>query len=74
MSCLAAGRRERAEQLFDDMRRFQAEDGSWWTGFAFEDDVLWPDERPTWTAGAVLLAADALAGLTPASRFFIDHT
>ena len=74
MSCLAAGQRERAEQLFDDMRRFQAEDGSWWTGFAFEDDVLWPDERPTWTAGAVLLAADALAGLTPASRFFIDHT
>ncbi len=74
MSCLAAGQRERAEQLFDDMRRFQAEDGSWWTGFAFEDDVLWPDERPTWTAGAVLLAADALAGLTPANRFFTEHT
>ena len=73
MSCLAVGQRNRAEQLFDNLRRFQAEDGSWWTGFAFEDEVLWPDERPTWTAGAVLLAADALAGLTPGSGLFTQH-
>ena len=70
LSCVAAGRREVAKQLFEDLRRFQAEDGSWWTGYAFEDETLWPDERPTWTAGAVMLAADALTGLTPASDFF----
>ena len=33
-------------------------------------DLLWPDERPTWTAGAVLLAADALTGHTKASTLF----
>ena len=70
MACVAAGRRQRARELFDDIRRHQTEDGSWWTGYAFADDALWPDERPTWTAGAVLLAADALARLTPAARLF----
>jgi hypothetical protein len=31
---------------------------------------LWPDEKPTWTAGAILLAADALTEHTAASRLF----
>lgn len=70
MACTAAGQRQRARSLLDDVRRFQAEDGSWWTGYAMADEVLWPEERPTWTAGAVLLAADALAGLTPARHLF----
>jgi hypothetical protein len=34
------------------------------------EDLLWPDEKPTWTAGAILLAADALTEHTPAARLF----
>lgn len=70
MACVAAGLRGRGRELFEGLRRFQAEDGSWWTGYAFADDVMWPDERPTWTAGSVLLAADALTRRTPACRLF----
>lgn len=70
MACVAAGCHSRGRAVFDSIRRYQAEDGSWWTGYAFADDVMWPDERPTWTAGSVLLAADALDHLTPASRLF----
>ena len=29
-----------------------------------------PDEKPTWTAGAILLAADALTGHTAAANLF----
>ena len=57
-------------EMFENLARYQAEDGAWWTGYAFEDQVMWPDERPTWTAGAVLLAADALYRLTPAASLF----
>ncbi|MDH3641093.1 MAG: prenyltransferase [Gammaproteobacteria bacterium] len=70
MACVAADLNERANTLFDDLARYQAEDGSWWTGYAFDDEVMWPDERPTWTAGAVMLAADALDRLTPAAGLF----
>lgn len=70
MACAAAGKAERARELFDQLGRYQSEDGSWWTGYVFTDDVMWPDERPTWTAGAVLLAADALNQMTPAAGLF----
>lgn len=70
MACAAAGLTDKAEQLFRDLARFQVEDGSWWTGYVFTDDVMWPDERPTWTAGAILLAADTLYSLTSASTLF----
>jgi hypothetical protein len=70
MACLAAGEPEKARALFANLTRYQVEDGSWWTGYAFADDVMWPDERPTWTAGAVLLAIDALDKITGAARLF----
>ena len=48
------------------------DDGSYWTGFVYPDDAHWPVERTTWTAAAVVLAADALSGATPASGLFAD--
>jgi len=71
LACVAAGHRVQGAALYRDLVRYQAEDGSWWTGYAFADDVHWPEERPTWTAGAVLLAADALNRLTPAADLFV---
>lgn len=70
MACMVAGKEQQALTLYQNIQRFQLEDGSWWTGYVFPDDVYWPDEKPTWTAGAVLLAADALFDLTPASTLF----
>jgi hypothetical protein len=70
MACVVAGKREQALSLYQNIQRFQLENGSWWTGYVFPDDAYWPDEKPTWTAGAVLLAADALFDLTPASGLF----
>ena len=54
------------QRLSDAIAHMRTEDGSWWTGYVFTDAVYWPDERPTWTAGAILLAADAMQQLTPA--------
>jgi len=73
MACVSAGERSKALQLFDYIQRFQVEDGSWWTGYVFKDDVHWPDERPSWTAAAILLAADSLFHLTPAHHVFKHH-
>ncbi|MEM7219275.1 MAG: prenyltransferase [Pseudomonadota bacterium] len=70
MALVAIGRTRHASELFENLRRFQTEDGGWWTGYVFRDEALWPEERPTWTAGAVLLAADALLEITPAARWF----
>ena len=73
MALVAANDQARAKQIFADLSQFQIEDGSWWTGYVFPDKTFWPDERPTWTAGAILLAADTLFDLTPAGVLFKTH-
>ena len=70
IACVVAGEYERALAMYNDIQRFQLQDGSWWTGYVFTDDAYWPDEKPSWTAGAVLLAADILFDFTPASALF----
>jgi hypothetical protein len=61
----AIGERERALQLFGDMQHLRHESGGYWTGYVFPDEVFWPQELTTYTAAAVVLAADALTGGTP---------
>ena len=70
MACCNSGHHQQARELFGHIQRFQLEDGSWWTGYVFPDDLHWPDERPTWTAAAVLLAADALFELSDGHTIF----
>jgi hypothetical protein len=70
MACVAAGEIDKARVLFTNIQQFQLGDGSWWTGYVFTDQVHWPDEKPTWTAAAVLLAADALMNITAGANLF----
>lgn len=57
----------RAQALLRDLERLRHTDGSYWTGYQYANNVLWPDERTTWTAGAVLLAQAAVLE-EPATR------
>ena len=74
LALTAVGRREDALAQVAAMQHLREEDGSYWTGLVYADDARWPVERTTWTAGAVVLAADALSGATPASGLFADPT
>jgi len=64
------GRDEQAGQLFAQMQHLREPDGSYWTGWQFAEQINWPDEHSTWTAAAVVLAADALSRTTPGSGIF----
>nr|WP_277611043.1 prenyltransferase/squalene oxidase repeat-containing protein [Microbulbifer celer] len=70
MALLAAGEREKAVDIYCGLHRWQDDDGGYWTGYVYRDSAIWPEEKTTWTVGAMLLAADALAELTPASDLF----
>jgi hypothetical protein len=58
----AVGESDRAVQILRDIQHLRHQDGGYWTGYVFEDDAVWPEERTTWTAGALLLAVAALGG------------
>jgi hypothetical protein len=70
LALAAAGRRDDALEQLAAMQHLRHEDGSYWTGLVYADGKRWPVERTTWTAAAVVLAADALGDATPAARLF----
>ena len=66
----AMGDMNRAEALFSWIQNKTNEDGSYWCGFTCPDMTIWPEDKSTWTNAVVLIAADAIYNLTPASRIF----
>jgi hypothetical protein len=70
MALLAAGEDAKALELYNWLHQWRVSDGSYWTGYQFAEKLLWPYEKPTWTAGAVILAADALCNYSAAAYLF----
>jgi len=65
MALDAIGTRDQAMELFEQIQFLRADDGSYWTGWQFENGKHFPHERSTWTAAAIVLAADVLASRGP---------
>lgn len=71
---LAAGERDRAVELFTWIQSQRDEHGRYWTGMVYPDEIHFPaDEQSTYTAAAVILAADALNGTSPTAGLFTHH-
>jgi hypothetical protein len=68
------GQRDRARALLVDMQHLRHDDGGYWTGYVYPDETIWPAEQTTWTAGAVILAVDALSMTTSGSDIFRGST
>jgi hypothetical protein len=71
---LAVGERETAAKLYTWAQQYRVESGRYWTGTVYPDLSRFPEgEQSTYTAAAVVLAADALAGTSPTSGLFTRH-
>jgi hypothetical protein len=70
----ALGERDRATRLFADVQHLREDDGRYWTGYVFPEGMNWPGEHSTYTAAAVVLAADALADGTAGADIMRGRT
>jgi hypothetical protein len=71
---LAVGEEARAWDLFRWVQVLRDDDGAYFTGIVYPERAHFPgDERSTYTAAAVVLAADALTRTSAASGLFVDH-
>lgn len=70
----AVGESGSAIDVLTWIQHLRAEDGMYWTGYVFEDDAIWPEERTAWTAGSLLLAVAALGGDEPTVQVFAGNT
>jgi hypothetical protein len=74
MAYLTVGARDLAHTLFEWAQLLRVDDGRYWTGIVYPDMVHFPGgEMSTYTAASIVLAADALAGTSPAAGLFVDH-
>ena len=71
---LSVGEDDIAHQLFAWAQQYRLDSGRYWTGTVYPDESHFPeDEQSTYTAAAVVIAADGLAGTSPTSHLFVDH-
>ena len=68
MALLAHGDRARAEEHLSWLAQFRDDTGAYWMGMQVEERAFWPVEKPAWTAGAVILAHDAVHEISPACK------
>jgi len=65
---IGANRHGDALRLFTQLTQFQDKDGGFWTGYQYKNKCIWPKEKTAWTAGAAVLALDALFEFSPACK------
>jgi hypothetical protein len=70
MALDAIGDRARGMRLYEDIQHLRHPDGGYWTGWQFANSAHFPAERSSWTAAAMILAADALSGATGGGGLF----
>ncbi|MDD5475614.1 MAG: hypothetical protein PHU03_03770 [Syntrophales bacterium] len=70
LTLAAIGDFEQARTVLRWIENKKFDDGSYWMGVTFPDAVIWPEERTSWTSAAIILAWDALTGMSPAARLF----
>jgi hypothetical protein len=66
----AMGDTAAAARLFEEVQHLRDDDGSYWTGWQYANQRHYPGERSSWTAAAIILAADALSGRSGGSGIF----
>jgi hypothetical protein len=58
--------------VFNWIHQLRDDDGAYFYGIALPTKEIWPEEKPTWTSAAVVLAADMLRPMSPTS-LLLDH-
>ncbi|HZC39176.1 MAG TPA: prenyltransferase [Streptosporangiaceae bacterium] len=72
LALAAIGETGRARELLRQVQHLRDDDGGYWTGWQFANRAHFPAERSSWTAAAMILAADGLSGATGGSGLFRD--
>ena len=74
MAFLATGDEATAHNLFESIQPLRDDDGAYFTGMVFPDEITFPDnERSTYSSAAVVLAAGALGNKSRASRLLLGN-
>jgi hypothetical protein len=66
----AVGDRDRALAMFAEVQFLRDPEGAYWTGWQYENQRHFPNERSSYTGAAIILAADALSRASGGNGLF----
>lgn len=72
ISLAVHGQYEDSTTVYNWIHQLRDNDGAYFYGMAMSTKEIWPEEKPTWTSAAVILAADMLRPMSPIS-LLLDH-
>jgi len=72
LALLKIGYADKAKKLLQEVYEISDQNNIPFMGWQYKEEIFWPEEQPTWTAGAMLILLDALFKLTGASNLFLD--
>ena len=73
MAAIKADQLELAKKIFCESLNISDSCNIPYMGWQYEENIFWPDEKPSWTAAALILAADAIYTFTNGSDVFIKN-
>jgi len=72
ISLAVQGEYKDAAKVYNWIHQLRDDDGAYFYGISLPKKEIWPEEKPTWTSAAVVLAADMLRPMSPTS-LLLDH-
>lgn len=71
LALLAIGEKQKAKKMLAYLAPLRADEGGYWMGWQSVQNIYWPQERPSWTAAAFVLALDGVHQITPAANVLV---
>ena len=66
-------KKKKAKKLLTDILNISDENKIPYMGWQYEENIFWPDEKPSWTSAALILCADSILKLSDASDLFVEN-
>ena len=73
LSLMCTGYEDEARRLLIDVLNISDKEGVPFMGWQYEENIFWPEEKPSWTAAALMLSVDCVVNYSDASDLFISN-
>ena len=73
ISLMLHGDQDKSKELLTDVLNITDLNKIPYMGWQYEENIFWPDEKPSWTAAALIIAADTVLNFSNASNLFLKN-
>ena len=73
ISLMISGDLDKSKELLIDVLNICDENKIPFMGWQYEENIFWPNEKPSWTAAALIIAADSVMNFSNASDLFLNN-